>query len=90
MTTVPRTEEQIAADDELTAAIEKAARAYEVLEPGDMMGDYVVIAATQELREDEVVNSYFNLVRNGSSSTVTAVGLMEVASFDLKLGRADG
>jgi hypothetical protein len=85
-----RTEEQIAADDALTAAIERTARAYGVLGDADVMGDYVVLAATQELREDEVENSYINLVRNGSSSTIVAVGLCETAAFDLKMGRNDG
>lgn len=85
-----RTAEQIAADDALTAAIERTARAYGVMEGSDVMGDYIVIAATQELREDDVVNSYINLVRNGSSSTVIAVGLCETAAFDMKMGRSDG
>ena len=85
-----RTEEQIEADDLLSAAIERAARAYGVIEDGDMMGDYVVVAATQELRDDEVVNSYINLVRNGSMASTHAVGLLETAAFDIKMGRNDG
>lgn len=82
-----RTEEQIAADEALTEAIERTARAYGILESGDVMGTYVVVAATQELQADEVVNSYITLLRDGSGAGYAAVGLMEVASFDIKTGR---
>jgi hypothetical protein len=82
-----RTEEQIAADDALTAVIERVARAYGVLENSDVMNDYVVVAATQELREDELINSYIILLRNNSVPGSTAVGLLETSSFDIKMGR---
>lgn len=85
-----RTPEQIQADEVLIAAIERVARAYAVLENGDVLGDYVVLGATQELDGDgEVRHSYINLVRNGSVSTTSVVGLLEVAAFDMKAGRAE-
>jgi hypothetical protein len=85
-----RTEEQTAADDALTAAIERVAHAYQVLDNGDMLGDYVVLVATQELDGDgEVRHSYINLVRNGSVASTSAVGLMEIAAFDIKARRTE-
>lgn len=85
-----RTPEQIAADDGLTAAIEATARAYNVVSDGDMIGDYVVVAATQELESDgDIKHSYVHLLRDGSIAGTVAVGLLEMAAFDVKAGRAD-
>lgn len=87
---MPRTEEQVAADEALTEALERAARAYQVLQDGDVMNDYVLVAATQELQGDELKNSYILMLRNNSVPGTTAVGLLETASFDIKMGRAEG
>lgn len=80
-----RTEEQTAADEELTKAIERCAKAYEV--SGQMIGDYVVVAAIQGLEEDDSIrHSYSIMVRDNNVSGVMAIGLLEIAAFDLKMG----
>lgn len=85
---MPRSPEQIEADEGLTAAIQRVAAAYGVFDGGDVIGDYVVVAATQVLDGDgEVKHSYINLLRNGSIAATSAVGLLETAAFDVKAGR---
>lgn len=87
---MPRTPEQISADDALTVAIERVARAYGVLEDGDVTGDYVVVANVQQLEEEgDIMHSYIMLLRNGRIAGVATVGLLEMAAFDAKLGRRD-
>lgn len=78
-----RTQEQADADDALSAAIEKTLSAYGFLQIGEMTREYVVLVATQKFEDDEVVNSYSTLVRDGSVSTAHAVGLMELAKRDM-------
>lgn len=86
---MPRTPEQIEADEGLTAAIERCAYAYGVYDSGDVIGDYLVLAATQKIDGDgELRHSYINLLRNGGISGIMALGLVETAGADLKAGRA--
>jgi len=83
-----RTEEQIAADDALTAAVEQVAKAYDV--SGGMIGDYVVVAAIQDLQEDHSIrHSYSVIVRDNNVAGVMVIGLLEAAAFDTKRGRDD-
>jgi len=91
--TMPRSPEQIEADEALTSAIERCAYAYGVYDSGDVIGDYMVIAATQMIdQQGDVQHSYINLLRNGKISGVMAIGLAESAASDLKMGTrpADG
>ena len=83
-----RTEEQIAADEALTAAVEATALAYGVMEPNDVTQEYVFVVALQRLEDEEVRNSYTVLYRDGAVSGTRAVGLLECTLFDLKMGRA--
>jgi len=82
-----RTEEQIAADDNLTAAIERVAKLSGVLTDGDMLGDFVVVAATQTMDSDgEIEHAHISLFRNSGIAGWAAVGLLETASFFIKAG----
>lgn len=82
---VSRTAEQKAADENLTEAIERCARAYEV--DGGVIGDYVVVAANQELRDDHVHHSYCILLRDNCVAGVMVIGLLEAAAYDTKVTR---
>lgn len=86
-----RTEEQKAADEALTAAIEACGKAYEVIGEHDMMQEYAVVVALQSWNhEDDSANySYTMLVRDGGDAGTRIVGLLEVASCDVKSGRED-
>lgn len=83
---MPRTEEQEQADAALTVAIEAVARAYG-MEKNTLIMDYVVVAETQSIEAEEVMYGYSSMFRAGQVSTTRAVGLLEVAAFDLKSGR---
>lgn len=84
-----RTQEQIEADDALTAAVEWVARAYGILEDGDVLGDYVVVGGTQTLVGDELSHAHITMLRNNSVAGYTAVGLLESASFHIKASGVD-
>lgn len=83
-----RTEEQIAADDALTAAIERTALAYHVMDQGDVTQEYAVVVALQRIDDEgDVQHSYCQMFRDGSTSGTRTIGLLETALFDIKMGR---
>lgn len=82
---MPRSEEQKQAGAELEAAILKCAQSYELLDDGEIIGDFIVVSATQLINhEGEVEHSYITLLRGGTIASTSAVGLLETASFDIK------
>lgn len=82
---MPRTQEQIDADEALTAAIEQVARVSGVLADGDMLGDYVIVAGTQTMDSDgEIEHAHISLFRNGGIAGWAAIGLLEAATFNIK------
>ena len=82
-----RTSEQVAADDALTAAIEGVLVANDILDSGEMVLEYAVVAATQKMIEDgDVSNSYVLVVRDGKVASTRVCGLLDTASFDIKMG----
>jgi hypothetical protein len=74
-----RTEEQVTADENLTKAIEECLRAYG-FEDGSILTDYLVIAATVKLDEDEdTTTAYSYLYRDSDMPYYKILGLLEVA-----------
>jgi len=81
-----RTPEQMEADEELTASIEKVARLSGVLRHQDMLGDFVVVGATQWMDEEgDIRYAHITLFRNGGIAGYAAIGLLESASAAIKL-----
>ena len=84
---MPRTEEQVEADETLSAAIDKVITAYELDGNGEVNGEYVVVIEQQRMdSEGDLAHSYCILFKENKVATVRAVGLLETASFDLKMG----
>lgn len=81
-----RTPEQIAADEGLTAAIEQVMTARNMLADGEITLEYAVVAATQKMEADEIDNSYVLMLRDGRVASTRICGLLDVASFDIKMG----
>ena len=74
-----RNTEQVAADDNLTKAIEQCLRAYG-FDDGSILTDYVIIAATVKLDEDEdTATAYSYLYRDSDMPYYKILGLLEVA-----------
>lgn len=74
-----RTEEQVAADENLTNAIDQCIRAYGY-EEDFILTDYIVIAAQTKLDEDgDSVNAYTYLYRDSDMPYHKILGLLEVA-----------
>lgn len=74
-----RTTEQIAADENLTEAINQALQAYGY-EEDFILTDYMVIAAQTKLDEDgDQTSAYAYLYRDSSMPYHKILGLMEVA-----------
>lgn len=75
-----RTPEQIKADDELGAAIDKCHRAYNLLLPGMVRQEYMVIVASvamQEQEDDEGPDETIDMLfENGRIRSSTAEGMM--------------
>lgn len=85
-----RTQEQIDADEALTAAVERVAKLSGVLSDGDMLGDYVIVAGSQTMDSDgEIEHSHISLFRNGGIAGWAAVGLLESAVFVIKASAVD-
>lgn len=85
-----RTEEQKRADANLTEAIEAVLIAYGLTSTGEIMMEYVVLAAQQRfLSDDEVEDSYSFLSRDNAVGRTRAVGLMQSALMDQRGRRAD-
>ena len=87
---MPRTSEQIEADDALSAAIDRVVAAYRLDLDGGINGDYVVVVEQQLMDgEGELSYSSCTFFKNNRVSSLRAVGMLEMASFDLKMGRSD-
>lgn len=83
-----RTEDQRAADEALTVAIEAARRAYFPEDVNAVLGSYVVVYNEQMMGADgEVSCSYGTLMKDGSMAGTEVVGLLETAAFDVKMNR---
>lgn len=81
---MPRTPEQVAADDALTAAIEQALQAY-----GDdqayVLTEYVVVTSQQRFDEDgDSVTAVGIVFRDGDVPTHRSLGLCEYATTRLR------
>ncbi len=87
-----RTREQIAADDVLTAAIERALVAYGVKDPQDTLMEHITVVAMESLdmEEGEVSNSTAFLLRDGRVHTSRAIGLLEDIKLQLVLDQLKG
>lgn len=88
-----RTDEQQAADENLTEAINQCIRAYGY-EADFILTDYMVIAAQTKLDEDgDSVNAYTYLYRDSDMPYHKILGLMEVArrraAYHMMEGRED-
>jgi len=91
--TMPRTDAQVEADNALSAAIDAVVNAYELAADGEVNGEYVLVVEQQRMDGDgDITHSYCIMLKDGKVSTVRAVGLLETAAFDLKMGTrpADG
>lgn len=74
-----RTEEQVTADENLTKAVEECLKAYG-FEDGSILTDYLVIAATVKLDDDEdTTTAYSYLYRDSDMPYYKILGLLEVA-----------
>jgi hypothetical protein len=83
---MPRTPEQIEADSALSLAVDAVVKAYEMSAAGEVNGDYVLVVEQQCMDEEGDINhSYCIMLKDGRVSTVRAVGLLETATFDLKM-----
>jgi hypothetical protein len=88
---VNRTPEQLAADKALTDAIEQALHAYNVVEPGDVIQEYVVVVATESLdAEGDSDNGMCMLFREGRVHSSRAIGLLEDAKLQIVFGGIRG
>lgn len=76
---MPRTDEQRAADRELTEAIERVTKAYG-RPPEDIVGDYVLVYASSSMDEEgEICNSTGQVVRDNSMAGYRVLGLLTMA-----------
>lgn len=74
-----RNEEQIAADDNLTEAINQCIQAYGY-EEAYILTDYVIIAAQTKLDDEgDPINAYTYLYRDSNMPYHKILGLLEVA-----------
>jgi hypothetical protein len=81
-----RNESQIAADAAMEAAIQGCKEAYGQGSERAMPGEYVTVYEESEMDADGNVHYSYGVLLRGTSATSRIVGLLEVASFDLKLG----
>lgn len=82
---MPRTPEQVAADDTLTAAIEQVIGAYYPSDQAYVLSEYVVVTCQQTFDEHgEGITAIGNLYRDGDVPAHRALGLLDYARTRLK------
>lgn len=86
-----RTEEQVAADDALTAAIEQTLRAYADDSEAWIATEYVVVTSQQRFDDDgEALTAVGTLYRDGGEVPIhRALGLIEYAATRMRKHIAD-
>ena len=74
-----RTEEQIAADNNLTDAITKCLQAYSDGDYDFVLSDYAILMTASRINDDnEVETSYPTLLRDGDLPWYKVIGLIEM------------
>jgi hypothetical protein len=82
---MPRTPEQVEADDALTAAIEQVIRVYYAGEDAYVLSEYVVITCQQRYDDDgDGITAIGTMYRDGDVPPHRALGLLEYARARLK------
>jgi hypothetical protein len=88
---MPRTSEQQAADDALTAAIDAALAAYADDTTPYVLTEYVIVTSQQRFDEHgEPVTAVGAIYRDGAVPTHRALGLLDYAVTQLRHGIAHG
>lgn len=88
---MPRTPEQVAADEQLTRAIEAVQSVYGMTEEAWVMSEYVVVAAGHRYDDEgESVTAISTLYRDGDVPVHRALGLLTYASTQLRTYIAGG
>jgi hypothetical protein len=80
-----RTEEQVAADQALTAAIEQTIAAYFTNDEAYVLSEYVVVTCQQRFDDEgEGVTAIGSIYRDGDVPLHRALGLLEYARIRIK------
>jgi hypothetical protein len=75
-----RTDAQRAADEQLTAAVEAVARAYDNLPAATVLTDYLVVGQGVRWDDDgEQITQIFTAFRDGAMGPVQILGLLDYA-----------
>lgn len=86
-----RTPQQVEADDNLLDAITKCLTAYESLEDGFVLDDFVVLTATTKLNPLGVIQTKHPMCfRGGDIPWYRVHGLVEMAKIEIALAMAAG
>jgi len=74
-----RTDAQVKADEALTAAIQNALEAYGVVDPGEMLQEYVILSVSQRITDDGVVlTNHPVLFTDGDLPWYKIIGIIEI------------
>lgn len=81
---MPRTQEQVAADQALTKAIQGVLEAYEVQEDY-LLSDYMVICTQARIDEEgDAETAYSYLYRDSNLPTHAIMGMLEMAQLRIR------
>lgn len=87
---MPRTTEQVAADDALTASIEAGIAAYYGVEQPFILSEYIVVLCQQTFDDEgDGLTAIGTLYRDGDVPPHRALGLLDYASTRLKRAICD-
>jgi hypothetical protein len=87
-----RTPEQEAADEQLRAAIDQVTRAYDLIDDGSIIADYVVVGAAQRLDEEHGDETQmFYAMPGGTMPHYRVIGLLraELAYLERDVSEGD-
>lgn len=86
-----RTPQQVAADEKLLEAITECLIAYEMIEDGFVVGDFVVVNATNRLSSQGVIQTRHPLLfRDGDIPWYRIAGLIDMAKIEVSLALSAG
>jgi hypothetical protein len=89
MTAMKQTPEMIEAQEAVNAAIERLTRACDYHDQNEVNGNWVIVVAQSCIDEEgDIGYSYVTLFKNGHIAITEAVGLLETAAFNMKMGRS--
>lgn len=86
---MPRTPEQEAADKALEEAIELVTKAYDYIDPGEIITTWIVVGSALGFEHGDPVDSFFILTPDQHQSPFQSIGLLRYGQVKIEKNTVD-